>query len=123
MSGMSRSSKLIFILPEGRAWTGGGCVDLAVLPMSEAQLESRFGLPLERGTEDGLGDWSAVGGRLPSGANVVLIRHAATPGPTGFTLQADAGASLESVLQEVLAMAGVARSSLEWISPRVQSAS
>jgi hypothetical protein len=111
--------KLTFTAPADRAWPGGDCIDLATLDLEESEIEARFGLSLERGVEVGLGDWVALGGRMPSGRELELIRYLQAPGARCFIVRVDAGADLPAALDEVLAIASIRREALLWVSPRV----
>ena len=114
-----RASKLTFVAPADRRWPGGDCIDLATLDAEESVIEARFGVALERGFEVGLGDWVALGGRMPSGREFELIRYLQAPGPRCFIVRVDAGADLAAALDEVLAMASIRREALLWLSPRI----
>ena len=91
-----------------------------MLPIGEDALARLLRVAPQRGCEDGLGDWVAFSGRLASGVVVELIHYPLAPPPAGFALRADLGSPWAQVLDDVLALVGMGRAELPWISPIVE---
>jgi hypothetical protein len=87
------------------------------LPLTEDQLAERVGLPLIHGVEDGLGRWSGIGGRLPSGADVEFVCYAHLP--TSVIMRVDKEAHHATAFAEALELVGLSRSDLKHVSPLV----
>ena len=96
-------------VPVGTRWPSGESIDLAVLPMTDADLEARTGLPLLRGNEDGQGGWvwAAIGGRLPCGSLVEFVWYAVMP--KQVIVRVDKNADYSAALDEALQLIGMAR--------------
>ena len=92
-------------------------MDLAVLPLTEDELAARIGIPLVRGVEDGLGPWSGIGGRLPSGMDVEFVCYAHMP--TSVIMRVDKSAGFAVAFAEALELVGLSRSDLKHVSPLV----
>ena len=92
---------------EGTRWPSGTCVELALLPWNEEELACRVGLPLMHGIEAGLGKWAAIGGRLPSGADVELICYALQPNTV--ILRSDKNAAHAAIVDETLKLLKLSR--------------
>ena len=101
------SSPKIIPVAEGTRWPSGEHFELASLPLNEDELAKRIGLPLVRGVEDGLGDWSGTGGYLPCGAPVEFVCYAHIPGRV--FLRTDKAAAYSLVLDEALWIVGLER--------------
>lgn len=114
LSRMTQPEKSLQPVPEGTRWPSGESVDLAVLPLSENDLSTRIGLPLVRGFEDGLGHWAAIGGRLPSGADVEFICYKASQ--RSVIVRADKGGNHSATLDEALQVVGLSRAEVR-VSP------
>jgi hypothetical protein len=113
------SSPRLSPVAEGTRWPSGEGVDLALLPLTEDELAARIGLPLVRGVEDGLGPWSGIGGRLPSGNAVEFIYYAMKPKPAGVILRLDKSACSSATFDEALQLVGLSREDLIYVSPVV----
>lgn len=94
-------------VPEGTRWPSGESVHLAVLPITADELATRIGLPVVRGVEDGLGQWSGIGGRLPSGRDVEFVCYAQIPHQV--ILRVDKRAPYSAALDEALQLVGLSR--------------
>lgn len=94
-------------VPQGTRWPSGEGIDIAVLPITADELSSRIGLPLVHDIEDGLGAWSGVGGRLPSGREVEFVCHAHLP--RQVFVRVDKRAPYSSALDEALQAVGLSR--------------
>jgi hypothetical protein len=98
-------------VPQGTRWPSGECIELAVLKLGLDELAERIGLPLAHGFEAGLGDWAAVGGRLPSGADVEFICYAHIP--QSVFLRADKNGHHSDTLDEALQVVGLLRAEVQ----------
>ena len=94
-------------VPQGTRWPSGEGVDVAVLPITADELSSRIGLPLVHDIEDGLGAWTGIGGRLPSGRDVEFICYSAVP--QQVFLRVDKRAPYSATLDEALRLVGLSR--------------
>ncbi len=65
---------MLKVIPDER-WPSGDCKDVAAINVSDSTLECWAKQPLQHGREPGLGRWVGLGGRLPSGAPIELIRY------------------------------------------------
>ena len=92
----------IEITPIGSPWPSCGYAESALLAVSEDQLEERLSAKLLHGVEEGLGAWTAIGLRLPSGEMVELVHHRGRPGERAFLVRTVATASPQAVLDELL---------------------
>jgi hypothetical protein len=104
------------VIPKGTAWPSGNYHELALLPVSDSQIELAVGTQLLHGVEEGLGAWAAIALRLSCGAVVELINYRQSPRP-GFVLRAEVGFEPGAVLREVLALLGMASTAASWVSP------
>jgi hypothetical protein len=89
------------------------------LPTTIDAIVACCGVAAERGVELGLGEWIAVGGRMPSGLGVEFIHYPLAPAPRGVNVRVDIQAPMTAALEEVLAILGMARGDALWISPFV----
>ena len=108
------------LVEKDRRWPSGDCVDLALLDVPECALETTFGVPFVRGAEDGLGEWVASGGRLPSGIVVELVRYVDAPTP-GVNVRVGAAVDLRNALDEILMTASLPAEAVLWTSARVDA--
>jgi len=100
-------------------WPSGEGVDLALLPLTDEELAARIGLPLVQGFDDGLGPWSGIGGRMPSGNAVEFIYYTKKPKPSGVILRLDKSACCPKTFDEALQLVGLSRADLIYVSPLV----
>lgn len=106
--------KTFEVLPAGTPWPDAGYVESALLAISEELLEQRVATRLLRGTEAGMGDWAAVGLRLPSGAIVELVNYPARPGEQAFIVRMVPTPMPEAVIGELLSCLDLAQTSIIW---------
>lgn len=111
----------IEVVPRGTRWPETDYVSAALIPIAPRRLAELVGGPLVDGIEDGLGSWEAIGLRLESGVLVELIRYQSKPEPQGFVLRIAGDANISAALTEVIAVLGMSRDSLTWVSPRVSA--
>jgi hypothetical protein len=113
---MADMKRAIERLPPGTRWPGGDGLDAALLDIDAAELSRRLGFVLDSGDEEGLGPWQGTGLRLSSGVHIGLIEHGFAP-TRGFVLQVDSGNDPSAAIDETLALLGLARDALLWLSP------
>ena len=65
----------ILLVESGAAWPSGRSKPLAQLDVDDAWVVRVGGSTLASGVEDGLGPWVGIGGQLPSGTCIELLRH------------------------------------------------
>ncbi len=116
MTQITRPAQMIEILPYGTPWPAAGCAESVLLDISEPALESGLAVTLHRGIEDGLGDWAAIGLRLPSGAIVELINYRQRPGDSAFIVRTLATDPVEAVLNELLDCLSLPPTAISWRS-------
>src|SRR5262245_32994088 len=102
------------VIAEGTPWPSGNYQNLALLAVSEKQVELALGTPLLRGVEEGLGPWAAIGIKLPCGAVIELINYESAPS-SGFDLRSDVSFEPNIVLEETLALLAANRSHVLWL--------
>ena len=117
---MSEATYGFTLVPEGTRWPSGDYISLAELAVDRQWVSDRIGAPLVAGIEDGLGPWVAIGLELGSGLAVELIEYEWAPGPRVFEVRVDRGANPALALESVLAVLGLSRDRLRWISPLVE---
>ena len=103
------------IVAQGTRWPSGDFRDVAVLPISDSEVREVFG-ELTEGTEPGLGDWLAIGFKLPDQSLIELINYKASPLPTGYILRLDKRAHTEPSLSHVLSAFGLSKDALSWLN-------
>ncbi len=104
---------LLFPVPEGTRWPSGEYVELALFSLSIEEIADRIVMPLVHGFEDGLGRWSAMGGRLPSGADIEIVSYLRIP--TSVVLRVDKNVNSGATLHEVLTQFNLSRTDLKHV--------
>lgn len=100
---------------QGIRWPSGDYRDVAVLPISDSEVQAVFG-ELTEGTEPGLGMWLAIGFKLPDQSLVELINYKASPPPAGYILRLDKHANTEPSLSHMLSVFGLSKDALLWLT-------
>src|SRR5947199_158019 len=106
---------LLSPIPMSTRWPSGEPIDIALFSHSIEDLAARTSSSIAQGFEDGLGEWKAFGGRLPSGALIELVFYLATR--YAVIMRVDKNANYRDVLDEALAVFGLSRQDLKSISP------
>lgn len=86
-----------------------------MLSLSIEEIAERIGLPLAHGFEDGLGHWSAIGGRLPSSTDIEIICYLRIP--KSVVIRVDKHANYAAALDEALTQFKLSRMDLKHVSP------
>src|SRR5688572_29085038 len=102
-------------IARGTPWPSGRPKALAQLDVDDAWVVNVAGVPLISGVEDGLGPWVGIGGKLPSGTCVELLRYD-LGGPL-YQLHTDYDASPRETLEEFLTTTGLEPSAVHWRHP------
>lgn len=111
MGGMSERPP-IEPVPHGTRWPSGWGESIATLKVDDAWVASQTSAPLLSGDSDGLGTWVGIGGKLPSGACVEIIRY--QYGQPDFVLNTDSSANLRDTLEEFLRVTGLQMDAVQW---------
>src|SRR5438270_8180740 len=98
-------NKTIQVVESGTRWPSGRSKPLAQLEVDDAWVIRVSGSTLASGVEDGLGPWVGIGGKLPSGVWIELLRHDLS-GPL-YALDVDYDADPREALAEFLAATGL----------------
>lgn len=85
-------------------WSSGGYRDIAILNISDEQVELRTGMPLVKDYQTGFQAWWGVFGTHPSGFEVELFRYVNPPFKmTGqYIVRVDRDTLVESAITSVL---------------------
>ena len=102
----------ITVASRGETWPSGRSKPVAQLNINDAWLAAIANAPLASGIEPGLGPWTGIGLRLPSGARIELLRYQF--GGVHFELHADFGANARKVLEEFLTTTGLTIDAIRW---------
>jgi hypothetical protein len=86
---------------------------LALLSLSIEEIAQRIGLPLAHGVEDGLGRWSGIGGRLPSGTDIEIVCYSRIP--QSVVMRVDKHADYAAALEEALQRFKLSRADLKHV--------
>jgi hypothetical protein len=111
------ATPLLYPVPLGTRWPSGEAVDIAILSLSIEELAGRIGLPLVHDFEAGLGRWSGVGGRLPSGADVEFVYYLHLR--DSVFMRVDKHTNYAVALEEAMAVLGLLREDFKSVSPLV----
>ena len=98
----------------GDRWPSGDCKDIAAIVISESALARWAKEPLQQGREPGLGRWVGIGGRLPSGAPVELIRYLDGPTKKEYVVRTDSRCAGSMVVAELIDEIGIQDEAIVW---------
>jgi hypothetical protein len=88
----------------GEKWPSGSCKVIAYLDVDEEWISRVFGMEPITDWEDGLGTWIGVGGVLPSGELIEVVKYTYSSDASefGFQFRIDQQSSNQFVLEEFL---------------------
>ena len=101
------------------SWPSGNYLNIATLSISTEHLESVLGCKLLRGTEAGLGEYSAIGIETSNGVAVELIQYENSPSKLGFTVRVDSGSNYAGTLSQLLADLRFSEKDISWLSSSI----
>ena len=97
----------------GMRWPSGGFDEVAVIDLSQADIECRLGRPMLDGVEAGMGAWRADGFFLSTGECMEVIIYIDAPAD-GFILRVDAGTPSDIAISHFLQAFEVADEHVRW---------
>ncbi len=98
------------------SWSTGDYKPIASIEITDEELEKLTGQKVLWGIEEGLGEWHAVGGLLPSGKQIEIIKYLDSLCPKSYVIRIDRHENTDSVLSEVLTLFGLKCEDLIWNS-------
>ena len=98
----------------GTRWPSGDSLVIAELDVSVEWVSKLFGTQLIEGVEEGLGSWVGIGGQLPSGRPIELVKYQMQD---WFQLRADSASPIRPVLEEFRKVSAISDSQISWVVP------
>lgn len=112
---MGTEAEMSFSQISVQSWTSRDCRPIAVLRPEPADLGRKLGIEF-RDDRDDLDELEYAGLRLPSGDQILLVRHRHAPNP-GTEVYGDAGADSVLLLERFLAATGLSSDLVSWQVP------
>ena len=104
---------------ESLSWKSGHCREVATIEFTDSEIVNATGLNIISGSEEGLGEWLAVGGELSTGDLVEIIRYKDSPNPTHYIIRIDFEANINMVSALVFKELGINLNSIKWQCPEL----
>ena len=103
--------------PTSSKWRSGDYKPIASCSIEETALLSKTGRMFVEGFEVGMGNWVAIGGELPSGKQIEIIKYLDDPKTPEFVIRIDEAECAAQALVEILQILNLHKDDLTWVSP------
>jgi len=98
-------------------WRTGDYKPIASCCIEDTDLLSKTGKTFVEGFEAGMGNWVAIGGDLPSGKQIEIIKYLDAPKTPEFVIRIDKADCAAEALAEILQILNLNKDDLTWVSP------
>jgi hypothetical protein len=104
---------------ESLSWKSGNCREVATIELTDQEIVNATGINIVSGSEEGLGEWLAVGGEISTGDQVEIIRYKDSPNPNDYIIRIDFEANINLVVALVFKELGLSLNSVKWQCPEL----